>query len=145
MLETAWESRWMPDSIKNNSLNAIWNRTDTSEWMNYLWWGCVNLHQQGSAVSYNWFLPVIHKFELIEVVNDWYTSVKYVPWKLHIENLIQSSNWKVWNKYQDIRGVTRKCNQTNQNKQLLIVNTISQRCNAMHLRGTPYPRCESIG
>ena len=23
MLETAWESRWMPDSIKNNSLNAI--------------------------------------------------------------------------------------------------------------------------
>ena len=31
------------------------------------------------------------------------------------------------------------------NKQLLIVNTISQRCNAMHLRGTPYPRCESIG
>ena len=50
-----------------------------------------------------------------------------VPWKLHIENLIQSSNWKVWNKYQDIRGVTRKCNQTNQNKQLLIVNTINQR------------------
>ena len=68
-----------------------------------------------------------------------------VPWKLHIENLIQSSNREVWNKYQDIRGVTRKCNQTNQNKQLLIVNTISQRCNAMHLRGTPYPRCESIG
>ena len=32
MLETAWESRWMPDSIKNNSLNAIWNRTDISEW-----------------------------------------------------------------------------------------------------------------
>ena len=42
-----------------------------------------------------------------------------VPWKLHIENLIQSSNWKVWNKYQDIRGVTRKCNQTNQ-KQAII-------------------------
>ena len=30
----------------------------------------VNLSQQGSAVPYNWFLPVIHKFELIEVVND---------------------------------------------------------------------------
>ena len=42
-----------------------------------------------------------------------------VPWKLHIENLIQSSNREVWNKYQDIRGVTRKCNQTNQ-KQAII-------------------------
>ena len=30
----------------------------------------VKLYQQGSAVPYNWFLPVIHKFELIEVVND---------------------------------------------------------------------------
>ena len=32
--------------------------------------GRVNLIQQGSAVVYNWFLPVISGFELIEFAND---------------------------------------------------------------------------
>ena len=31
---------------------------------------CVNLLQQGSAVPYNWFLPVISGFEFIEFAND---------------------------------------------------------------------------
>ena len=31
----------------------------------------VNLRQQGSAVPYNWFLPVISEFKLIEFANDW--------------------------------------------------------------------------
>ena len=31
---------------------------------------CVNLIQQGSAVLYSWFLPVICKFEFIELSND---------------------------------------------------------------------------
>ena len=31
---------------------------------------CVNLRQQGSAVPYNWFLPVISEFKLIEFAND---------------------------------------------------------------------------
>jgi hypothetical protein len=31
---------------------------------------CVNLIQQGSAVLYSWFLPVIRGFELIEASND---------------------------------------------------------------------------
>jgi hypothetical protein len=31
---------------------------------------CVNLIQQGSAVLYNWFLPVICELELIELPND---------------------------------------------------------------------------
>ena len=31
---------------------------------------CVNLIQQGSAVLYNWFLPVIREFEYIELSND---------------------------------------------------------------------------
>ena len=31
---------------------------------------CVNLFQQGSAVPYNWFLPVISGFEFIEFSND---------------------------------------------------------------------------
>ena len=35
------------------------------------WEGCVNLIQQGSAVPYNWFLPVISEFEQIEFANDW--------------------------------------------------------------------------
>ena len=30
----------------------------------------VNLSQQGSAVPYNWFLPVISEFEFIEFAND---------------------------------------------------------------------------
>ncbi len=31
----------------------------------------VNLIQQGSAVPYNWFLPVISEFNLIKFANDW--------------------------------------------------------------------------
>ena len=31
----------------------------------------VNLRQQGRAVPYNWFLPVISEFEQIEFANDW--------------------------------------------------------------------------
>ena len=31
----------------------------------------VNLLQQGSAVPYNWFLPVISEFEYIKPANDW--------------------------------------------------------------------------
>ncbi len=30
----------------------------------------VNLNQQGNAVLYSWFLPVIRGFELIEQAND---------------------------------------------------------------------------
>ena len=51
-------------------------------------------------------------------MTDKLQSSMYLENCIH-ENLIQSSNWKVWNKYQDIRGVTRKCNQTNQ-KQAII-------------------------
>ena len=69
---------------------------------------------------------------------------------MYLENCIL----KIWYKVQTEKFETNiktsevlhesVTNQT-KNKQLLIVNTISQRCNAMHLRGTPYPRCESIG
>ncbi len=31
------------------------------------WKRCVNLIQQGSAVLYNWFLPVISGFEKVQV------------------------------------------------------------------------------
>ena len=31
---------------------------------------CGNLRQQGSAVPYKWFLPVISEFKLIEFAND---------------------------------------------------------------------------
>ena len=52
------------------------------------------------------------------LMTDKVQSDMYLENCIH-ENLIQSSNRKVWNKYQDIRGVTRKCNQTNQ-KQAII-------------------------
>ena len=32
--------------------------------------GRVNLLQQGSAVPYSWFLPVISEFELFKFAND---------------------------------------------------------------------------
>ena len=31
---------------------------------------CVNLIQQGSAVLYSWFLPVICEFEFLKLAND---------------------------------------------------------------------------
>ena len=46
---------------------------------------CVNLIQQGSAVPYNWFLPVISGFEESSLLMTDKTSVTYVPWKPHIE------------------------------------------------------------
>ena len=69
---------------------------------------------------------------------------------MYLENCIL----KIWYKVQTERFETNiktsevlheSVTKQTKNKQLLIVNTISQRCNAMHLRGTPYPRCESIG
>ena len=79
MLETAWESRWLPDSTKKKTTHeSVLYRTDISEWAELITKpvmpkrqeGCVNLIQQGSAVPYNWFLPVISEFELIEFAND---------------------------------------------------------------------------
>ena len=69
---------------------------------------------------------------------------------MYLENCIL----KIWYKVQTEKFETNiktsevlheSVTKQTKNKQLLIVNTISQRCNAMHLRGTPYPRCESIG
>ena len=33
MLETAWESRWLPDSFKKITRESVLYRTDTSEWV----------------------------------------------------------------------------------------------------------------
>ena len=69
---------------------------------------------------------------------------------MYLENCIL----KIWYKVQTEKFETNiktsevlheSVTKQTKNKQLLIVNTISQRCKAMHLRGTPYPRCESIG
>jgi hypothetical protein len=74
MLETAWESRWVPDYFKKITRESVLYRTDTFQWVEEksetCVKECVNLIQQGSAVLYNWFLPVIRKFELIELSND---------------------------------------------------------------------------
>ncbi len=51
---------------------SVLYRTDISEWAELITKSgeagrrerCVNLIQQGSAVPYNWFLPVISGFEL---------------------------------------------------------------------------------
>ena len=74
MLETAWESRWVPDYLKKITLKSVLYRTDTFQWVEEknetCVKECVNLIQQGNAVLYNWFLPVIRKFEYIELSND---------------------------------------------------------------------------
>ena len=75
---------------------------------------------------------------------------KHFVFAMYLENCIL----KIWYKVQTEKFETNiktsevlheSVTKQTKNKQLLIVNTISQRCNAMHLRGTPYPRCESIG
>ena len=33
MLETAWESRWLPDSIKKFTLKSVLHRTDMFQWV----------------------------------------------------------------------------------------------------------------
>ena len=32
MLETAWESRWLPDSLKKITLMSVLHRTDMFQW-----------------------------------------------------------------------------------------------------------------
>jgi len=51
------------------------------------WEGCVNLLQQGSAVPYNWFLPVIRELKRLSFLMTDKTSVSHVLWKLHIESI----------------------------------------------------------
>ena len=33
MLETAWKSRWLPDSIKKFTLKSVLHRTDMFQWV----------------------------------------------------------------------------------------------------------------
>ena len=33
MLETAWESRWLPDSLKKLTRKSVLYRTDTFQWV----------------------------------------------------------------------------------------------------------------
>ena len=125
MLETAWESRWMPglyggvaqlgehlpckQGVKSSNL-SISTRDCTLQFGNKV-----------SSLACRHVMKTKHYEGLWKQAFNAFETFCFrnVPWKLHIENLIQSSNWKVWNKYQDIRGVTRKCNQTNQ-KQAII-------------------------
>ena len=64
---------------------------------------------------------MISEFELSNLLMTDKDSVRYVPWKPHIER--SDTNLPIEreeDKYQDIRGVTRKCNQQTKNKQLFV-------------------------
>ena len=60
--------------IKKITHQSVLYRTDMFQWVEKKDETCVkervNLIQQGSAVLYSWFLPVIRGFELIEQAND---------------------------------------------------------------------------
>jgi len=64
----------VPDYLKKITRKSVLYRTDTFQWVEEknetCVKECVNLIQQGNAVLYNWFLPVIRKFEYIELSND---------------------------------------------------------------------------
>ena len=67
----------MPDYLKKLTRESVLYRTDTFQWVEIKAKPVmrkrkerINLSQQGSAVPYNWFLPVISGFELIESAND---------------------------------------------------------------------------
>ena len=65
MLETAWESRWLPDKTKITPLLCRQrddNKTGVRE--------DANLDQQGSADHIELVLPVIRGFKPIEISND---------------------------------------------------------------------------
>ena len=55
MLETAWESRWVPDPLKK-SLGRVFEIKQTHE--------SVLTHFSRAVLFYNWFLPVIRGFEV---------------------------------------------------------------------------------
>ena len=55
MLETAWESRWLPESLKKGwGEKSLTDRTGI--WVSSM---DANPHQRGNAVMDNWFYPVI--------------------------------------------------------------------------------------
>ena len=133
MLETAWESRWMPDSLWGCSsvgrAPALQAGGQEFESLHLHSWLYIAVRKQSflTHVQARYENKTFRKlmkasFQRIRNILFSQCTLKTAYWKSDT-----SSNWKVWNKYQDIRGVTRKCNQTNQNKQLLIVNTINQR------------------
>ena len=58
MLETIWESRWLPDYLKTTRKSVIYRYGHIlvgGEQNEACEQGCVNPYQQGSAVIYNWF------------------------------------------------------------------------------------------
>ena len=152
MLETAWESRWMPDSL----------------------WGCSSVGRAPALQAggqefeslhlHSWLYIAVRKQSFLTHVQARYenktlrrlmkASFQRIRNILFSQCTLKTAYMKIWYKVQTERFETNiktsevlheSVTKQTKNKQLLIVNTISQRCNAMHLRGTPYPRCESIG
>ena len=151
MLETAWESRWPP--IK-------WGRSSV---------GRAPALQAGgqefeSLHLHSWLYIAVRKQSFLTHVQARYenkilrklmkASFQRIRNILFSQCTLKTAYMKIWYKVQTERFETNiktsevlheSVTKQTKNKQLLIVNTINQRCNAMHLRGTPYPRCESIG
>ncbi len=87
MLETTWESGWLPDLNKSFTLNVL-----------YRCW-------------FNQWLDI----KVTLVCNDWLKAVKIVHWKLHTENLeIENVLYNlIWTcQFQDIRGASKDANTT---------------------------------
>ena len=149
MLETAWESRWVPDSLKKLTRKSVLYRTDTFQWVEV----------KAKPVLKN-VLTYVSREVLFHITGFYQWFISSSLSRLWMTDKLQSSMYlencilKIWYKVQTERFETNiktsevlheSVTKQTKNKQLLIVNTINQRCNAMHLRGTPYPRCESIG
>ena len=116
MLETAWESRWMPDlyggvaqlgehlpckqGVKSSNLSI-----SIRDW-----------HRSSKTKGFLTRVQARYKNK-----TEWTFCFCNVPWKPHIER--SDTNLPIEreeDKYQDIRGVTRKCNQQTKNKQLFV-------------------------
>ena len=146
MLETAWESRWLPDPYKKKPLTRVFYIERT--------------HRNGWTICDEDVLTYTSREVLFHITGFYQWFISSSLSRLWMTDKLQSSMYlencilKIWYKVQTERFETNiktsevlheSVTKQTKNKQLLIVNTISQRCNAMYLRGTPYPRCESIG
>ena len=74
---------------------------------------CVNLIQQGSAVFYSWFLPVIRELkELNFLMTDKIQSSMYLENHILKEEKIESSKKKISRHPRDIpKGISKEENQ----------------------------------
>ena len=151
MLETAWESRWLPDLPKKKTTHeSVLYRTDISEWAELI---TKPVRPNGEKDVLTWFSRAVlfhitgfYQWLVNSSVSSFLMTDKHQSGvERHSIRTLKTAYWKTTinllkEKYQRHPRRIERCETIARWK-----HKTNQGCNAMHLRWSPYPRRKSTG